>query len=64
MYNITATQDFMDLLGELPVKYLAILSASFVKIEKVQEPNINTIKCEENTFIEDLLAQIRNGELE
>ena len=61
MYRIIATQDFMDLLEELPIKYLSILTSSFVKIEKCGEVNLED---ENNNFINDLLEQIRNGELE
>ena len=61
MYRIIATQDFMDLLEELPIKYLSILTSSFVKIEKCEEVNLED---ENNNFINDLLEQIRNGELE
>ena len=61
MYWIIATQDFMDLLEELPIKYLSILTSSFVKIEKCEEVNLED---ENNNFINDLLEQIRNGELE
>lgn len=61
MYRIIATQDFMDLLDELPIKYLSILTSSFVKIEKCEEVNLED---ENNSFINDLLEQIRNGELE
>ena len=61
MYRIIATQDFMDLLEELPIKYLSVLNSSFVKIEKCEEVNLED---ENNNFINDLLEQIRNGELE
>ena len=61
MYRIIATQDFMDLLNELPIKYLAILTSSFIKIEKCED---NTLEEEDNSFILDLLSQLRNGELE
>lgn len=61
MYRIIATQDFMNLLEELPIKYLSILTSSFVKIEKCEEVNLED---ENNSFINDLLEQIRNGELE
>ena len=61
MYRIIATQDFMDLLEELPIKYLAVLTNSFVKIEKCEEVNLEN---ENNSFINDVLEPIRNGELE
>lgn len=61
MYRIIATQDFMDLLEEIPIRYLALLTSSFISIEKCDE---NTPSEEGNTFIDDLLSQLRNGELE
>lgn len=61
MYRIIATQDFMDLLEEIPIRYLALLTSSFISIEKCNE---NTHSEEEDTFIYDLLSQLRNGELE
>ena len=61
MYRIIATQDFMDLLEELPIKYLTVLTSSFVKIEKCEEVNLED---ENNSFINDLFEQIRNEELE
>lgn len=61
MYRIIATQDFMDLLEEIPIRYLALLTSSFIRIEKCED---NTTSEEENTFIYDLLSQLRNGELE
>lgn len=61
MYRIIATQDFMDLLEEIPIRYLSLLTSSFISIEKCDE---NTHSEEGNTFIDDLLSQLRNGELE
>lgn len=62
MYRIIATQDFIDLLGEIPIKYLAILINSFISIDEcdVSVENEST----DNTFMEDLLSQLRNQELE
>lgn len=58
MYEIIATRDFIDLLRKLPIKYAHILTRSFVCIHE--------IKWEEsdNTFIDDLLEQIKNMEME
>lgn len=61
MYIITATQDFVDMLQEIPIRYLLLLTSSFINIEKCQE---DTLKEPDNTFILDLLEQIRNEELE
>lgn len=59
MYSIIATNDFVDLIKDLPLKCTAVLTSSFVSIRKVDE--INDSK---NTFIGDLLEQIKNQELE
>lgn len=62
MYIIFATQDFIDMLEELPMKYLPILVSSFIGIEKI--PKEKPVSPKDNTFLEDLLSQIRNQELE
>lgn len=62
MYRITATQDFVDMLQELPIKYVAILTSSFIKVEKIEDEQDSTeVK---NTFMQDLLSQINHQELE
>ena len=61
MYRIIATQDFMSLLEELPIKYLSVLTNSFIRVEKCEEISFEN---EYNSFINDLLEQIRNVELE
>lgn len=62
MYRITATQDFVDMLQELPIKYVAILTSSFIKVEKIEDEQDSTEV--ENTFMQDLLSQINHQELE
>lgn len=62
MYKITATQDFVDMLQELPIKYVAILTSSFIKVEKIEDEQDSTEV--ENTFMQDLLSQINHQELE
>lgn len=58
MYSILATDDFVGLIKELPLRCTAALTNSFLSIKKVEEVK------EENTFINDLLEQIKNQELE
>lgn len=62
MYKITATQDFVDMLQELSIKYVAILTSSFIKVEKIEDEQDSTEV--ENTFMQDLLSQINHQELE
>ena len=64
MYRIIATEDFISLLKDLPIKYIALLTNSFVSIEEIKEEKEETLAFEENAFIIDLLTQIRNQELE
>lgn len=61
MYTIITTEDFIALLEEIPIKYLLLLTASFMSIEKT---DINENDIPENTFLDDLLEQMRNQELE
>lgn len=59
MYEIIATEDFINLLKEVPLKYVAFLNRSFIRVRKIEDTNIKT-EC----FMEDLIEQIRNQELE
>lgn len=61
MYRVLASDDFVQVLGDMPVKHLSVLSKSFMSIEKCEE---NTLNNESNSFIVDLLEQLRNNELE
>ena len=59
MYEIIATVDFIDLLKKLPIEYAHVLTKSFVSIREVPRGTIV-----DNTFIIDLLEQIKNLELD
>lgn len=61
MYKITANDDFVQVLGDIPVRHLSVLSKSFIGIQKCEE---NTLNNESNSFIVDLLEQLKNNELE
>lgn len=61
MYRVIANDDFVQVLGDMPVRHLSVLSKSFVSIEKCED---NSLHNEENSFIVDLLEQLRNTELE
>ena len=60
MYEIIVKEDFVDLISELPLKYIAFLNASFVRVRKIE--NDKTI--ENDNFLDDLIRQIRDKELE
>ncbi len=58
MYEIIATEDFINLLEKLPLKYTHVLTQSFISIKKLKKIEVD------NTFLCDLLEQIRNHEME
>lgn len=57
MYEIVVTEDFINLIKDIPFRYFNILTNSFVSIKKIDS-------CKENTFLSDLLEQIKNQEIE
>ena len=61
MYRIIANDDFVQVLGDIPVRHLSVLSKSFISMQKCEE---NTLNNESNSFIVDLLEQLKNNELE
>ena len=62
MYQIIASDDFVSLIKDLPLKHIDVLSKSFVSIKKIQ--NDNLLKTEEYDFMSDLLDQIKNQEID
>lgn len=60
-YQIVATKDFIDVIEDLPLKYISVLSKSFVSIKKIPDNLLNT---KEYNFMDDLLDQIKNQEME
>lgn len=60
MYKIIVTDDFINLLKDLPIRYLSLITKSFIYIGLEED---DSIQCN-NNFIDDLLEQIRNQELE
>lgn len=58
MYEIIATEDFINLLEKLPIKYANILTQSFVRIRKLRTIEID------NSFLSDLLEQIKNNDMD
>ena len=62
MYQIVATNDFVELLKDLPLKYISVLVDSFVSIKKIDSHDV--LKSKEYSFIDDLLNQIKNQEID
>lgn len=61
MYEIIATDDFINTIMELSLKHMHVLTSSFVSVRKI--PN-KEIKQDKSSFLQDLLEQIKNQELE
>jgi len=61
LYQIIATKDFVDVMKEIPLKYMGILCNSFVSMKKISD---NSLKSGQYEFLNDLLSQIRNQEME
>ena len=56
MYEIIATKDFVELMKNIPLEYVKVLTNSFISIKRI--PNC-TIK---NTFILDLIEELNKEE--
>lgn len=63
MYKIIATQEFIDMLKELSIRHLSAITKSFVSIEKCEPEEEQKISFS-GSFMEDLMEQLRNQELE
>lgn len=62
MYQIIATDDFVSMMKDIPLKHVGVLSQSFISIKKIKEAE--KLKTEEYDFLSDLLSQIKNQEIE
>jgi hypothetical protein len=62
MYEIIATKDFIDVIKDLPLKHISVLSKSFVSIKEIKDTN--ALNTKEFDFMNDLLEQIKNQEKE
>ena len=62
MYEIIATDDFVNVIREMPLRHISVLTDSFVSIKKLDDEEQTTRN--KDGFILDLLEQIRNQELE
>lgn len=58
MFKVIVKDEFVDLLMDLPIKYLGIITDSFLSISQVDEID------EDVDFIKDLMEQMKNQELE
>ena len=61
MYYIEATEDFMGAILKLPLKTIHELSNCFVSVKKLDE---DLFTGDKNSFLDDLLEQIKNQEKE
>ena len=61
MYKVIVTEDFINMIKELPLRHINVLTKSFVSFEKINNENV---ALENNAFMIDLLEQIKNQELE
>lgn len=62
MYQVIVTEDFIDMLYEIPLRHLSVLARSFVSIEKIEVEE--KVVPRDGAFIIEMLEQIRNQELE
>ena len=61
MYYIEATDDFMNAILKLPLKTIHELSNCFLSVKKLDE---DLFDGDKNSFLDDLLEQIKNQEKE
>lgn len=61
MYEVVVTEDFINVIKELPLRYIGVLTNSFLSIKKISE---ESLALKENAFMIDLLEQIKNQELD
>ena len=59
MYQIVATDDFISVMKDIPLKYAGVLTNSFIAITKIPD-----IDIQDQDFISVLLSQMKNQELE
>ena len=63
MYQVIVTEDFINMLYEIPLRHLSVLARSFISIEKVDVAREDIVP-HDGTCIIDMLEQMRNQELE
>lgn len=62
MFEIIATNDFANVLCDVPLKYLPLLTQSFVSVKRIEDQQI--VCDDSSTFLVELLEQLKNQELE
>lgn len=63
MYRVIVTEDFVNMLYEIPLRHLSVLARSFLSIEKIDAVKENEIP-HDGTCIIEMLEQMRSQELE
>lgn len=58
MYEVIVTDDFVSIIKDIPIRNMKVLCNSFLSIKKLEDKKVD------NTFLQDLLEQIKNQELE
>lgn len=61
MYEIIATDDFIDIISDLSLRHIHVLTNSFISVKKIENKQIEKDK---SSFLDDLLEQIKNQEKE
>ncbi len=61
MYQIITTDDFIDIIKDLSLRHINVLTKSFVSVKKIPDAEIEQ---GEFRFMNDLMEQIKNQELE
>lgn len=64
MYKLIATEDFVNVLCELPLKHLPFIIHSFVSIEKLDATEEGTLVPREDISIIEMLEQFRAQKIE
>ena len=62
MYLIKATDDFMNVLMDLSLRHIHVLTNSFTSVKKIEDDN--DFENDKSSFLDDLLEQIKNQERE
>lgn len=62
MYLIKATDDFINVITDLSLRHLHVLTNSFVSVQKIEDKEDDT--DDKSSFLDDLLEQIKNQERE
>ena len=61
MYQIIATDDFIDIIKDLSLRHVNVLTKSFISVKKIDNAEMEDGKY---SFMNDLFEQMKNQELE